>query len=50
MEGKLYDQLSDHKNMTIIIIRIIMTTSPSGLYGNFGQSNYSAGICIMTAS
>ena len=22
--------------------RIIMTTSPSGLYGNFGQANYSA--------
>ena len=25
------------------IVRIIMTSSPSGLYGNFGQANYSAG-------
>ena len=25
------------------IFRIIMTSSPSGLYGNFGQANYSAG-------
>jgi len=23
--------------------RIIMTSSPSGIYGNFGQTNYSAG-------
>ena len=23
--------------------RIVMTSSPSGLYGNFGQANYSAG-------
>lgn len=24
-------------------IRIIMTASPAGIYGNFGQSNYSSG-------
>lgn len=24
--------------------RIIMTTSPTGLYGNFGQTNYGAGV------
>lgn len=23
--------------------RIIMTSSPAGIYGNFGQTNYSAG-------
>ena len=23
--------------------RIIMTSSPSGIYGNFGQANYSSG-------
>ncbi len=27
----------------VTTFRIIMTTSPSGLYGNFGQANYSAG-------
>lgn len=26
--------------------RIIMTTSAAGLYGNFGQSNYAAGIYL----
>ena len=37
--------------------RIVNTSSPSGLYGNFGQTNYSAGmpllpphICIHTDS
>ena len=28
-------------------IRIIVTSSPSGLYGNFGQANYSAGTCML---
>ena len=32
----------------IFIIRIIMTTSSSGIYGNFGQANYSAGNFLLS--
>lgn len=31
----------------IIINSIIMTSSTSGLYGNFGQTNYSAGMVVV---
>jgi hypothetical protein len=30
-----------------VILRIIMTASSSGLYGNFGQANYSAGLSVL---
>ena len=30
--------------------RVILTASPSGLYGNFGQANYSAGWFILSES
>ncbi len=32
------------KYTLLLFYRIVMTSSPSGLYGNFGQANYSSGI------
>lgn len=28
--------------LSLSVVRIIMTTSAAGIYGNFGQANYSA--------
>ncbi len=36
------------KYTLLLFYRIVMTSSPSGLYGNFGQANYSSGILKCT--
>ena len=44
---------STHPSLCVscFTFRIVMTSSPSGLYGNFGQANYSSGtVCLDSGS
>jgi hypothetical protein len=46
-KGKFMSQIQPVKGVNCFVImyfyRIIMTSSAAGIYGNFGQGNYSAG-------